>query len=555
MTPGYGLHLTGGDKAGIRGWAEHLSRCGYRVEVLTTTMVANLTDFSVPPATPTTVTPGVEDLNGVTVRRFAADPMDINIALHTMQRKTLDGASISYDEQQTFIRHNLRSSAMERYLREHTDDLACAIFTPYLFGTTYWGMQAVPDKAIIMPCLHDEPMARLTIFREMLESAAGILFNTTAEATFATRELGVINPYRTVVGYGVSRHHPSGDGASFRACYNLAGPVLLSCGGIEGSQHVPLLLDYFMRYKKDHPGPLTLVLVGVGDISRPDRRDIVALGRISNPQTLADAYAAATVLCQPSPHESSPLVMMDAWLQGRPVLAHSRCEAASDYIQASGGGATFDDYQSFRATLNHLLSNPTAADEAGQRGRAYVLQHATWETLTERMVQSIIRFTAPSSEDTYHRLAQRGIRRALDFTHSRFHDSLLWVVKQARQAAGPTPYQRLPLLRLTAVGHPDYAVKSRLPLVGPLVAWVRRQITSHLKEPYLDPAIARQEQWNTALVQAMLPVLERHRGEQRRLQRAIEMLRENGDAIDISDIGDIGDIGDITGERRVTSDE
>jgi hypothetical protein len=46
----------------------------------------------------------------------------------------------------------------------------------------------------------------------------------------------------------------------------------------------------------------------------------------------------------------------------------------------------------------------------------------------------------------------------------------------------------------------DYRVRSTLPLVGPLVAWVRRNITSHLREPYLDPALERQVKLNRDVI-------------------------------------------------------
>ena len=49
----------------------------------------------------------------------------------------------------------------------------------------------------------------------------------------------------------------------------------------------------------------------------------------------------------------------------------------------------------------------------------------------------------------------------------------------------------------------DYVVHSRLPLFGPLLAWFRRNITSHLREPYVDPTFERQELFNWQVVQTM----------------------------------------------------
>jgi hypothetical protein len=46
-----------------------------------------------------------------------------------------------------------------------------------------------------------------------------------------------------------------------------------------------------------------------------------------------------------------------------------------------------------------------------------------------------------------------------------------------------------------------YVVRSKAPLVGPLIAWVRRNLTSHLREPYLDPMIERQVVFNQRLAE------------------------------------------------------
>ena len=51
-------------------------------------------------------------------------------------------------------------------------------------------------------------------------------------------------------------------------------------------------------------------------------------------------------------------------------------------------------------------------------------------------------------------------------------------------------------------------------------------MTSHLKEPYLDPIVRRQELYNQQVLQTMLPALEQSLRDQRRLQREVENLRE-----------------------------
>jgi hypothetical protein len=51
-----------------------------------------------------------------------------------------------------------------------------------------------------------------------------------------------------------------------------------------------------------------------------------------------------------------------------------------------------------------------------------------------------------------------------------------------------------------------YVVRSAAPLVGPLIAWTRRNLTSHLREPYLDPTLRRQETFNLLVVHVLRQV-------------------------------------------------
>lgn len=48
-----------------------------------------------------------------------------------------------------------------------------------------------------------------------------------------------------------------------------------------------------------------------------------------------------------------------------------------------------------------------------------------------------------------------------------------------------------------------YTVVSSVPVFGRLIAWIRRNLTSHLREPYLDPMLERQVAFNRAVVRAL----------------------------------------------------
>ncbi|NJP05869.1 MAG: glycosyltransferase family 4 protein [Chloroflexaceae bacterium] len=474
--------------------------------------------------------PGHTMINGVPVQRFATTPVDAG-QFHRVMQRANQGGYVSYADEQCFMQNSLQSEDLVAHLRAHADTYACVICAPYLFGTTFWSMQALPERALVVPCMHDEPTARFAIFREMLESAAGVLFNTQAEADFANTTLKLVNPYQAIVGYGFDPTPPHADAQAFRTQLGLAADtdILLYSGRLEVGKNVPLLLDYFQQYKDAHPSSLTLVLTGTGDIAIPERPDIIALGMLPE-ERLPDAFAAALALCQPSLNESFSIVLMEAWLQGRPVLVHSGCAVTSSHVQMSGGGLTFDTYACFHDALLTLQHDPHLATTLGQQGCAYVQQHYAWDVVIERLLTALATLSAP--RNLYATLVQRGVQRSLAFTHRRFYDAFMRLMGQAQQDAGGMRADQLEQLQQSMhVALRNYRVESPLPLIGPLIAWGRRHVTAHLKEPYLDPMIDRQEHFNQLVLETMLPVLEQSLMTQRRLEREVAALRQQLEAL------------------------
>ncbi len=524
VTPRYGPQVLGGAESGLRSWAEQLAARGYRVEALTTGTL-DMADWR------DHMPPGVTELNGVTLRRFHTRSVDVG-SFHRLMQRANRGERLRYHEELHFMANNLRSDDLERHVAAHADEYACLIYAPYLFGTTYWPASAAAERAILVPCLHDEPAAHLAIFRELLERSAALFFNAAAEGALASDGLGVTNPYRASLGFGFPDDSPVGDAARFRARTGIAGPMLLYSGRLEVAKNVPLLIEWFIRYKAERPGPLALALTGLGDVSLPERSDVIGLGMLSR-EELTDAYAACTAICQPSLNESFSIVIMEAWLQGRPVIVHAGCAVTHEHVQQSGGGYAPDSYAPFCAALDALLADPAHADVLGARGRAYVQAHYSWSSLLPQIEERIAAFSRP--RPLAARLAQRGVARALAFTRQRFDDALLELVARAAADLPATlaVVRRGNLRRAAEVARPDYAVHSAIPLIGPAVSWLRRQITAHLKEPYLDPMIAGQDRFNRDLLETLLPALDESLREQRRLRAEVDLLRAQIDRPDL----------------------
>lgn len=516
VTPRYGLEVLGGAETGMRSWAEQLVAHGYQVEVLTTGTL-NMGNWG------DQLPLGSHELHGVTLRRFATAQVESG-QFHLMMLRAHQGQRLRYDEEQQFMAHNLRSHELETYIAEHGDSYACILYAPYLFGTTYWPIRALPERSIVVPCLHDEPSAHFAIFREMLESSAAIFFNAPAEGRLAAEGLGVANPYQTSLGFGFADDYPHGNAERFRQRTGISGPFLLYSGRIEVGKNVHLLVEWFTQYKASHPGPLSLVLTGTGTFETPERPDLVRLGMVSHAELL-DAYAACHALCQLSCNESFSIVIMEAWLHGRPVIVSADSPVTREHVEQSGGGYAVGNAGEFAQALDQLLNDPSHADALGAQGYAYVQQEYRWSNLFPRIAAAIAAYSRP--RPLYARLAQRGVARALAFTGPRFEDALLELVSRACADLPPTfqSIQQTHLHQIAAVTRPNYHVRSGLPVIGAAVAWLRRQITAHLKEPYLDPILAEQERFNRELLESLVPALDASLREQRRLRAEVELLR------------------------------
>jgi glycosyltransferase involved in cell wall biosynthesis len=174
----------------------------------------------------------------------------------------------------------------------------------------------------------------------------GVIFNSPPEAALAHRLYDLGDHPSGVVGPGFELSPPPASriAQAFRRRHRLEGPLLLYLGRKERGKNVHLLIKYALRYRATHRKDLTLVLAGDGPVGLPPGTEGVRDLGYLEPEDKAAAYAAATVVCQPSWNESFSIVLMEAWLAGTPVLVHTRCPVTTHHVRAAEGGQPFDDF-------------------------------------------------------------------------------------------------------------------------------------------------------------------------------------------------------------------
>jgi glycosyltransferase involved in cell wall biosynthesis len=235
--------------------------------------------------------------------------------------------------------------------------------------------------------LHDDAVAYFEPVRVMLKQARGIILNSNAEKRLLGQSLRVENSHYQVVGYGLEAK--TGKAERFYQQYpQLRKPFVLYAGRLEKAKNVHLLLEYFINYTKMRPHEVNLVLLGSGPILIPDHPQIFHLGHVSD-QDKHDAYAAATVLCQPSVYESFGITLLEAWLHNTSVLVHRHCQVTLEHCLAAQGGLYFRDEFEFMAALDFILAHPNTANQMGLNGRNYVKANYEWDKVINKLVAAL----------------------------------------------------------------------------------------------------------------------------------------------------------------------
>ena len=367
VVPRYGQDILGGAERAFQALAERLVATDLAdVQVLTTCARDHLTWQN-------ELRPGETIVNDVPVRRFPVATGLRDVARYdALHLRLMHQHALSPDEQYEWVSQSAHSPELYAYVETHGPTFDFLILGPYLFGTTFYGSAIYPDRSILWPFLHDEIHVRLTPTREMYQACRGVMFNSYPESRLADRLYGA-HPGGQTVGVMVNAAAvpAAREGQRFRTRYHIREPFVLYAGRLERGKSVTLLVDYFLEYKRRRGGATKLVLMGWGPETIPARSDIVAVGFV-NEQDKWDAYAAATLLCQPSVNESFSIVMMEAWLSGTAVLAHADCKVTRYNVVQSKGGLYFRDYDEFEAALDLLMTDKSLNRRLAENGRRYV---------------------------------------------------------------------------------------------------------------------------------------------------------------------------------------
>jgi hypothetical protein len=320
VPPRFGATVVGGSESVSRQIALGLASRDWDVEVITTRANNHLTWDNELPA-------GVSEEDGLVLRRFTVVREGSRVA-HRAQLALQADQPVPYDEQLSWLNFHFRVPDLFHYLVREGRRYDAVLFSPYLFWTTAVCMPLVAERAVSMPCLHDESYARLDVLRPVLSDPASVWFLSEPE------------------------HR----------------------------------LEMFATLVRGSDLDLDLVTIGVGPVSPPDdiADRVIDLGFLSAAER-DNALAAAMAYVQPSRMESFSLTIMESWLAGTPVLAVAQSEVVAWHCGRSRGGLLFTGASDLADRLRFLIDSPDEAAAMAERGRRYVLEQYTWPVVLDRM--------------------------------------------------------------------------------------------------------------------------------------------------------------------------
>jgi glycosyltransferase involved in cell wall biosynthesis len=381
----YGEEVCGGAEHHCRQVAERMVKY-WNVEVLTSCATDAETWANALP-------PGATVIRGVTIRRFPVDhPRDVE-RMTDLDERVYSGIGSWQDQIDWMVAYGPYSSELFEFLRTRADDYDFVIFFTYVYAFTVFGIPLVRGKCALVPTVHDEPEIYIPLFQTVFRNVRALLFSTSAEQTFVNRLFGTAGVVQDVIGVGIEQP-PDSNGERLQKSHEaeLEGRViLLYAGRINERKGCGTLVSHFTRFCEERPEyPVKLVLLGAKAMDIPEHPDIVYLGYVSEREKF-DAFAAASVIVQPSPYESLSMAVVEGWQLERPALVNSVCEVLRDQCIRSNGGLWYSNYEEFREELALLLADEQLAKQLGRSGREYVERNYAWDVVESKYLRVVAR--------------------------------------------------------------------------------------------------------------------------------------------------------------------
>ncbi|GAA3402995.1 glycosyltransferase family 4 protein [Paenibacillus hodogayensis] len=377
----YGLEVNGGAEYHCRLIAELLAD-EFDVDILTTKALDYMTweDF---------YETDIEIINNVTVRRFSSKTRDVKRFNQFSEKLFRDVETSTFFSEMEWIRlQGPECNDLLDFLGKHKNEYSAIFFFTYLYYTTFFGLQVVPEKAVLIPTAHDEPPIYLKSYKSLFYLPRFILYNTHEEKQLIDRISPQSNRSSEIVGVGAYTPQVELSYHEFLEKYHIESPYIVYVGRIDESKGCKEMFEFFLKYKVERKTKVKLLLIGKSVMDIPVHPDIVSLGFVSEEDKFA-AISNAECLVMPSKYESLSMVVLESFLMKKTVLVNGHCDVLRGHCERGNSGLFYTDYEEFKACLELLIQEPALSSRLGVNGYKYATQNYDWNVIKEKYVHVI----------------------------------------------------------------------------------------------------------------------------------------------------------------------
>lgn len=369
----YGLEVAGGSELHCRWLATRLAR-RHQVEIATTCALDYIEWRNHYP-------PGADTVDGLRVRRFPVARPRSEHRFALVQDLVFHDEHTLEDEREWVVENGPVCPALVRALPGWAADVV--VFYSYRYYQSFFGVPAVPGRAVLVPTAEEDPAVELPVFGPLFRAPRGLLYLTPEERALVNGVSGNESVPSVVIGSGINV--PEGwRAADVRSRYALPERFLFYAGRIDRNKGADKLFTYYRRLAEEWPDVPPLVLVGKPALPIPEHPKIRHLGYVSEDEKFA-LLAACDVLLMPSAYESLSVIVLEAWAMGRPVLVNAACKVLEGQCVRSGGGLFYRGYAEWAEALRVLVRDRATGDALGAAGRAYVRREYDWDVVESRV--------------------------------------------------------------------------------------------------------------------------------------------------------------------------
>ena len=285
------------------------------------------------------------------------------------------------------------SAALQNWLARHGADYDTVLIQGIPFDTIPRSVAtlkaaAPATRVVTLPHFHgDDRFYHWRRYYDAFEAADTSLLFSEALG----RQLKLDASFTVVPGGGVSLDElgDTAAGSAFRKAHRGTSPYFLVLGrktASKGYERVVAAIGSLRRQGVT----ADLVLIGPDEDGKAVAGDGIAyLGRQPR-EVIRGALDGCVALVSMSTSESFGIVLCEAWLFGRPVIANRACQSFRDLVRDSETGLLAGTDGELEAAMTALLADPARAARMGAAGFGRVVKDFTWDKVAEACAGALL---------------------------------------------------------------------------------------------------------------------------------------------------------------------